>query len=985
MMTRKRHGQIRRHGVTLVRFAFVSLGMISALLFVRSLHAQSEESIRHEFKMPDKRYRPMVRWWWPGDGVTDAELRREIGLLDDAWFGGAEIQPFTLYFMSGLSKEEQAKISLGYGTPSFFEHVKTSVEEARSHGMWIDSTFGTGWPSGGGMAITPELASIELRYADTVVTGPVSYAGTPTIPAFTPDMYTSAMSSRKGYFPEGWQERFEARTRIVAVVALRSSGSPQTPDPSKPKITNELLDGESTVVLTDRLQRDGKLDWEVPPGKWHIFVFRQIPTRQLVVNASGQGPQLVLDHFDRLAFDAHAAHVGDPLISAIPASIRSSLRAVFVDSLEVTQYLAWSDDFLEQFKSRRGYDLVPYLPVLRVAGYNDQNDSVPGGLPFFDIQGGDAIRKDYWETVSELITERFYEPFDDWARQHNLKSRVQAHGAPADVLKIYGEASIPETEELGGNNTVNFMKLASSAGYDYGRPIVSSESFVFHGNPNISTPESLKANTDKMLVSGVNEIIYHGFPYKLDTGIKGIGWFPFRAVSTPVMETNPIWPYIGKVNRYITRLQYIAQEGASDLQVAIFRSSLNTDDTGPSPGSGALIDTLPDIEESLTSAGYSFGFVNQESILSSSVKDGAFRTAGGGVYKALVIPQQARIAPSLLRLLKSLASAHIPVIVEGGLPSADAGFKNLKLEREQVSLDLEKLTREHLITQAKDAKSLGAALSPHVAPQVRFVSGDTLPFIKKTIGSTTFYLLTNPAEKNVTSTIHIGGIGSVESWDPWTGEMSLQPSVRDGAGVSVSLKLAPFGSQLLALGKMNARLSMPVIYRQVRQQEVGTTGWKVTAEGNSDQGAGITLHIEIPKLIDWREIPQLKTFSGNAKYSTKFSISQSDLNSKYRIELDLGSVKDAAQVSINGADAGSLEVRPFAVDITRLLRPGENEVEVTVSNTLTNYVSSLKGSAVAPYQVGHFDALPSGLFGPVTLRYEEPVKTVVSQSHSPVH
>jgi hypothetical protein len=60
-----------------------------------------------------------------------------------------------------------------------------------------------------------------------------------------------------------------------------------------------------------------------------------------------------------------------------------------------------------------------------------------------------------------------------------MLSRVQAHGAPADLLKLYGDASIPETEQLAGGNTVNFMKLASSAGYDYGRKIVSSESFVF--------------------------------------------------------------------------------------------------------------------------------------------------------------------------------------------------------------------------------------------------------------------------------------------------------------------------------------------------------------------------------------------------------------------------------------------------------------------------------------------------------------------------
>ncbi len=191
----------------------------------------------------------------------------------------------------------------------------------------------------------------------------------------------------------------------------------------------------------------------------------------------------------------------------------TALRAIFWRSLEVQAYLFWSDDFLKEFRRRRGYDLTPFLPVLRQPGYNDFYFSHPETHPVYDEPGmGDTIRNDYWKTVSELMTENFYLPFDGWAKDHGLLSRVQAHGAPVDVLKVYGDASIPETEELDGGNTINFMKLASSAGYDYGRRLISSESFVFMGNPYVTTPESIKANSDKLFVSGVNEIIYHGFP-----------------------------------------------------------------------------------------------------------------------------------------------------------------------------------------------------------------------------------------------------------------------------------------------------------------------------------------------------------------------------------------------------------------------------------------------------------------------------------------
>ena len=53
-------------------------------------HSQTPSAIRNEFRHPAKKFRPMVRWWWPGGDVTDEEIQREIGLLDSAGFGGAE-------------------------------------------------------------------------------------------------------------------------------------------------------------------------------------------------------------------------------------------------------------------------------------------------------------------------------------------------------------------------------------------------------------------------------------------------------------------------------------------------------------------------------------------------------------------------------------------------------------------------------------------------------------------------------------------------------------------------------------------------------------------------------------------------------------------------------------------------------------------------------------------------------------------------------
>jgi len=944
-----------------------------AALTARPLLSQEEATIKREFRDPAKQYRPMVRWWWPGGDVTDKEIKREIGLLDAAGFGGGEIQPFVTFDTRNLSKEEAARVN-DYATPSFFQHVRAAADAAKARGMWIDYTFGTGWPFGGGLAVTPELAAIELRSSDTVVDGPKAFSGKLTISDWQPGLVASMMlhAGIKPDWPGDWQERFDARSRVVAVVAMRSvpvsEDSGDKPGPRKP----EMLDRSSAVILTDRMQPDGTLDWQVPDGTWHIFVSRQIPTRQPVIGASGTGPQLVLDHLNKAAFAAHAARVGDPLVQAAGSGIGSSLRAIFCDSLELQQYIFWSDDFIEQFKKRRGYDLTPYLAILRQPGYNDFYFSHPGGLPLFDVAAdGDAIRADYWKTVSELIFEGFYHPFDEWAKQHQLLSRVQAHGAPADLLKLYGDANIPETEELDGGNTVNFMKFASSAGYDYGRKLVSSESFVFRGNPYITTPESIKANSDKLFVSVINEIIYHGFPYDFDDGTKGIGWFPFQGqFSSHINEHNPIWPFIGKVNGYITRLQFIAQQGTSDLQVAIFRSSLNEEDTGPTPASGLVKDPFPAIEDSLTSAGYSFGFVSEDVLLGSSAKDSVLTTKGGGRYAALMVPHETNVSPELVKALKCFADARIPEVFVGGLPGENVSFMNMQQDRNLVAVGLREVSHAANAIQAADSVEAANRLAPIVPPQLRFTSGAVLPFVKRSIGATRFYLLTNPNDKAMSATVEFTETVSPELWDAWTGAVEPAAFIRKDGSITVEVSLPRFGSELIAFGSSRKQATLPGILTETKRQEVGEAGWIVDASGDSEKGIGIVEHVTMAKLTDWLDEPTLHTFSGRATYVTHISVSARDLKSADRVFLDLGEVKDAAEVNVNGVAAGTLVVHPFSTDVRALLRVGDNEVRVTVVNSLTNYVSTIQWPKNPANQLGHFPPISAGLLGPVSLEYE---------------
>lgn len=185
-------------------------------------HAQSLESLRREFAHPPKAMRPMVRWWWPGGDVTADELRREIRVLDEAGFGGAEIQAFRIGLKTDVPDDVATRVN-DYPTPSFYSKVRVAAEEARLRGLFLDLTLGSGWPFGGGDVTAPELASIELRFTPKALSGPSHFHDRIVLPPPRPTAgmnlaHLSGLASEE--LPPGWQERLRARTRIVAILAM---------------------------------------------------------------------------------------------------------------------------------------------------------------------------------------------------------------------------------------------------------------------------------------------------------------------------------------------------------------------------------------------------------------------------------------------------------------------------------------------------------------------------------------------------------------------------------------------------------------------------------------------------------------------------------------------------------------------------------------------------------------------------------------------
>lgn len=930
------------------------------------LAAQTDATIVQQFKDPAKQYRPMVRWWWPGGDVTDAELRREIDQLDQAKFGGGEIQPFTIGLDPKMPDDQRKRID-DYLTPTFFSHMHAALDEARAKGMWLDYTLGSAWPFGGAGAVTPELASLELRSANQTVLGPVHFHQKVPMPSLDESITKDAK------LPPGWLDQFKEREKLVAVVAVRGDSVRYFPNQGVGQVpavkSSGQLEPGTSIVLTGNMLPDGTLDWNVPPGTWQLFAFRQMPTGQQIGSAAGSGPQLVLDHMNKHAFDVYAQRVGGTAHQYDGEFFGNALRAIFVDSLELRAYLYWSDRFLDEFRQRRGYDLTPYLPILKVPGYNVPYQATAARLPLYDIEDiGDRVRQDYWQTVSDVMIENFYSPFNDWAAANNVQSRVQAHGSPTDLLRVYGESNIPETEDLLDNGRYDFLKMASSGADLYGRKIVASESFVWFGKAYQTTPEKIKRFADELLTAGINEIIYHGYPYKyMDRPFPG--WHPFATdgpFSSDMNETNPFTPYLPQLNQYITRLQYISQTGTTEVPVALYRGMLAYDAIEPPPPE-------PEIDTQLMNNGYNFDHIDAYTILKSKVVDGELVSPGGEKFRVLVLSQQESLSVELAAQLSAFAGQGLPIVFAGGVPSVQPNVVDGKLSVKPATNPLQNVLKNGKVHVVPDAKAVVKVLATSVPPNLHF-KGRPLPFIEKRIGKLDLFFLRNPDDRGKQTIIECDASGTPELWNPWTGTIRpLAHFERSGNTVRAPISIDPYGSVLLVFdpdGKSTEKpFDMLSPAEPAVQIAVGQNGWDFHGVGIGPGSKPEEIDLKMSSLEDWTMIDRLKNFSGRGQYTTTFTVPASLLDHHSPILLDLGAVGDVAEISINRKPGPDLLLQPYRADITSLVHAGDNTVQITVVNELYNALSAQgRTSNYLPEVTNTANGLlPSGLIGPVRL------------------
>jgi hypothetical protein len=554
-----------------------------AIFASAALEAGPAADLRKAFQNPPDDSRIMMRWWWFGPGVTKAELEKEMRMMKAGGIGGFEVQP--VYPMA-LDDATIGFKNLPYLSDEFLDMVRFTNDKARELGMRMDMTLCSGWPYGGPY-VTADHASSTLRIERIAIeAGDKSFA--------MPDMVDG----------ENLIAAFLANGKAVAA----PEGGAGRKGRRGPNMAFESTRQFQLSIVNGRASLPADLG-----SANTVLLFISSLTGQQVKRAAVAAEGFVLDHYNRAAVEKHLKVVGDRLMTAFGSH---PPYAVFSDSLEV--YSAdWTPNFLAEFKKRRGYDLMPYLPAL--AG--------DIGAKTLDI------RHDWGKTLTELVDENYLTPINEWAKQHGTKFRSQTYGYPPVAMSSNALVALPEGEGAQWR-ALSSTRWASSSSHLYGRPVTSSETWTWLHSPVFrATPLDMKAEADLHFLEGINQLIGHGWPYSPEMAGEP-GWRFYAAAV--FNHHNPWWIVMPDITKYLQRVSFALRQGKPANDVAIY---LATDDAwahmerGQATINNYLARVLSlELIPQILDAGYNFDFIDDRAIASVGIP-----------YKILVLPDVERM------------------------------------------------------------------------------------------------------------------------------------------------------------------------------------------------------------------------------------------------------------------------------------------------------------------------------------------------------
>lgn len=707
------------------------------------------------------------------------------------------------------------------------------------------------------------------------------------------------------------------------------------------------------INLTDKMDDDGTLTWEVPAGDWAVIRFGYGITGRQNHPASPAGTGLEVDKLDAEAVRRYINTYLDMYKDATAGLMGDrGLQYIILDSYEAG-FMNWTHDFPEEFEARRGYSLIPWIPVLT------------GRI----VESREASEKFLWDfrkTIGEMIVENHYDVIGEELKKRGMGRYTESHERNraylADGMDVKRNANVPMSAmwtpgSLSGDSDEEVIseadiREAASVSHIYGKPYVAAESMTSVGRAFQEYPERLKRTADMEMASGLNRFVIHTSVHQpLDDKIPGLTLGPFGQYFT----RHETWAEQGKAwIDYLSRSSYMLQQGKFIADALVYYGE-NTNITW------VFNQALPKIP------GYEYDFVNSTALMEAvTAQNGKMVTPGGGSYSVLVLDDSAKeMTLPVLRKIKELADAG--VAITGTKPERTPSLTDNVDEFNSLVKEIWAKANVTNIPADKVLKTNGISKDVIIkgnSAEIRYVH-------RSTPNKEIYWLDNRSVEKNQAEiSFRVSGKIPV-LWHPETSEVrQVSWEMKDGRTI-VPLSFESWEAYFIVFDKKTNKTSFEL--PATKEHTIGTVSgpWRVSFQKNRGAPENTTFET----LTSWTEHEDqgIKYFSGTATYQNTFQLGAMSEDS--RIVLDLGQVKNLAEVIINDKNLGVLWKTPFKVDITDAVKSGENILEVRVTNV---WVNRLIGDAqpgveekitftTMPMVQPNQPLLPSGLLGPVKL------------------
>ncbi len=932
----------------------IVISLVVTLVLNPTTAISSQLSLEEGFDHPPREARPLGWWHWINGNVTKEGIKADLEAAKKAGMGGVQMFDAEIYMPPGPVR---------YGSDLWHEHVQYAIQIADQLGLEFHLMNTPGWSASGGPWVTAELSMKQLVWSETETWGgevslhvPKSKTGPPSKPRHPVDL-----NFYQDIAVIAVPQTTERLDHLQSKVGAAAKPVSRSIDPEVDSVDGIPL--HQVLDLTEGMTADGMLTTILPPGDWVILRFGFTSTGRGNHPAVPEGTGLEIDKLDAdaVAFQFERA-IGRIVREAGPRA-GTTFNGLLFDSFEAG-FQTWTAKMPKQFSTIKGYDLIPYLPVMT-------------GRIIESRQISEAVLWDFRHVTEELVAENYFGTMHRLAAKHGIKIYSESQGGLLNPMSANRYVDVPMNEFWMPDATPRAARIkqtVSSASLA-GKTLVAAEAFTAtpENGKYQNSPSRLKRPGDQAFALGINRFNFHSYTHQPVT--EAAPGFALGRYGTHFGRLNTWWPYADGWIDYLSRTQFLLQRGRIQADVC-FMIDENLGYGLPSE----MTTMLP---------GYDFELCYPPAVREMSVSDGVLQHPSGAEYQLLVTPQEwlaeTWVAElSTLRHIRDLVRAGATLV--GEPPTAPAGLNDMKHAQEFVRL-VEEIwsnsdkpgARFHQVGAGwvyQHVSPLDVLRARKVTPDLAWSPADaSIQFIHRQAADADIYFVFNDSANPVQAHLEFRQSDRrPEIWDALTGKHDNAPVfVKNKNTIEVPVRLPAWGSTFVIFRKplperwitatspsdlewssvvpLTRSDSLAVYYSDATQkiyefehpsETQSLTGpWQV----NFIDGRGAPKQASLPQLTSWTERPHagIRYYSGTAVYQAEFEVTPHRQGQVAM--LDLGRVADIARLFINGQEVRVLWTPPFRTNITDYVQPGENSLTVHVAN---RWINRLIGDEAIP-------------------------------------